>query len=71
MKIKIVLDIDIDAKEYYEHYRDYYDPDENKKIKDYHRLMKNDMTMIAQHQIQEWAKKHQFKSFKMKNKLVG
>ncbi len=67
-KIKIVLEVDIDAKECYEHYRDYYHPDGQKKMKDYHRLMKNDMTMVAQHQIQEWAKKHQCKAFNRKNK---
>ena len=69
MKIRILIEAEIDIKEYYNTYRDYYVPDEPKSMKVFHKMMKDDMVANAQYGVQQWGDRLSFKTLKIKDKV--
>ena len=68
MKVRIVIEAEIDIKEYYNTYRDYYVPDKPKSMKVFHKMMKDEMLGNAQAGLQEWGDRLSFKTLQIKNK---
>ena len=78
MKVKVIIEVDIDEKQYDDTYCDYYhriDRDTMELIKTEKSTnemlcdMKKDITANAQHGILEWAKRLHF-NIKIKNNLI-